>query len=273
VNVDTLLATMPGLSRKDAERYLPLMEAAMREYGVTNEMRGRMWLAQVGHESGSLRYFEEIADGSAYEGRKDLGNTQPGDGKKYKGRGPIQVTGRDNYTRAGSALKLPLVDQPTVAADPPHAFRVSAWWWKEHGLNEISDTGDVTAATKRINGGTNGLSDRQSRYELARKQGSKVIVSGGSGAAPPSTAPPASSGTAAPPWPGRVFKQPPTMQGSDVREWQTQMRKRGWAIDADGYYGPGSEKVCRQFQADKNLGVDGQVGPQTWAAAWTAPVT
>jgi predicted chitinase len=270
VNVDTLLATMPGLSRKDAERYLPLMEAAMRENDVTNEMRARMWLAQVGHESGSLVYFEELASGAAYEGRTDLGNTQPGDGKKYKGRGPIQVTGRSNYTNAGNGLRLPLVDKPEMAADPTHAFRVSGWWWKANGLNPISDTGDVVAATKRINGGTNGLSDRQSRYELARKQGSKVIVSGGSTAPAP---PPSASAGTAPPWPGRVFKQPPTMQGSDVKTWQGQMRTRGWAIDADGYYGPGSEKVCRQFQADKHLGVDGQVGPQTWAAAWAAPVT
>jgi putative chitinase len=231
-------------------------------------MRSRMWLAQCGHESGSLRYFEEIADGSAYEGRKDLGNTQPGDGKKYKGRGPIQVTGRDNYTRAGSGLSLPLVDQPPIAADPPHAFRVSAWWWYTHGLNEISDTGDVTAATKRINGGTNGLSDRQSRYELARKQGSKVVVTGG----PVDVPKPPPAGTA-PPFPGRVLKQPPTMQGSDVRQWQEQMRTRGWTIDVDGYYGSGSERVCRGFQSDKGLGVDGQVGPQTWAASWTAPVT
>jgi putative chitinase len=266
VNVDTLLATMPGLSRGDADRYLPLMEAAMREYGATSEMRARMWLAQVGHESGSLRYFEEIADGSAYEGRKDLGNTQPGDGKKYKGRGPIQVTGRYNYTEAAGALGLPLVDRPEMAADPPHAFRISAWWWKAHGLNEISDTGDVVAATKRINGGTNGLSDRQSRYELARRQGAKVAVSGG----PSAPKPPSGS---VPPWPGRVLRQPPTMQGEDVRTWQQQMRARGWQLDADGYYGPGSERVCRQFQAEKALDADGQVGPATWAAAWTAPTT
>jgi predicted chitinase len=176
VNVDTLLAAMPGLSRNDATRYLPLMEAAMAEYQITSEMRSRMWLAQVGHESLSLKYFEEIASGAAYEGRKDLGNTQPGDGEKYKGRGPIQITGRYNYDESGRKLKLPLIDQPKMAADPPHAFRVSAEWWKSHGLNEISDTGDVVAATKRINGGTNGLSDRQSRYELARKLGPAVIV-------------------------------------------------------------------------------------------------
>jgi predicted chitinase len=178
VNVDTLLVAMPGLVRSTASSYLPLMEAAQREHNITSEMRSRMWLAQVGHESLSLRYMEEIASGAAYEGRKDLGNTQPGDGMKYKGRGPIQVTGRYNYTQAAAALGLDLVNRPEIAADPPHAFRISAWWWATHGLNEISDTGDVTAATRRINGGLNGLSDRQSRYSRAQSLGARVIVTG-----------------------------------------------------------------------------------------------
>jgi predicted chitinase len=175
VNVDTLLAAMPGLDRAKATSYLPLMEAAMCEHQITNEMRARMWLAQVGHESLSLRYMEEIASGAAYEGRKDLGNIYPGDGVKYKGRGPIQLTGRANYTAAGSALGLDLVNHPELASNPDTGFRVSAWWWLTHGLNPMSDTGDVTAATRRINGGYNGLSDRQSRYAAAQRLGSKVI--------------------------------------------------------------------------------------------------
>jgi predicted chitinase len=178
MNADTLVKCMPGLSGTKAQQYLAPMERAMVEFDITSEMRSRMWLAQAGHESGSLVYFEEIASGAAYEGRKDLGNTQPGDGVKYKGRGPIQITGRYNYTKAQEAMGVPLVDQPQLAADPfKDAFRISAWWWKANGLNEISDKGDVVAATKRINGGTNGLSDRQKRYDLAKAQGAKVVVS------------------------------------------------------------------------------------------------
>lgn len=183
MNVDTLLAAMPGLARSTAQAYLPHNDAAMREFQITNANRAWMWLAQVGHESLSLRYLEEIADGSAYEGRKDLGNTQPGDGKRYKGRGPIQITGRYNYTQAGAALKLDLVNRPQIAAEPQHAFRVSAWWWHANGLNGISDTGDVTAATRRINGGLNGLSDRQSRYARAKGLGPTAVLPG-AGAAP-----------------------------------------------------------------------------------------
>jgi predicted chitinase len=175
MDVATLQAAMPGLATAKATEYLAPMEAAMAEFGVTSELRSRMWLAQVGHESLSLKYFEEIASGAAYEGRKDLGNTQPGDGKRFKGRGPIQLTGRANYTTAAKALNLPLVDNPPMAADPKYAFRISAWWWEAHGLNPISDKADVTAATRRINGGLNSLADRQSRYERARALGPRVI--------------------------------------------------------------------------------------------------
>lgn len=260
MDVDTLVAAMPGLSRSDAQRHLAPMEAAMREYGVTNEMRARMWLAQVGHESGSLVYFEEIADGSAYEGRADLGNTQPGDGKKYKGRGPIQVTGRYNYTEAGGALNLPLVDQPHLAADPAtHSFRISAWWWQTHGLNEISDTGDVVAATRRINGGTNGLDDRQRRYELARQLGAKVIPAGGSGAAPPSSGKPVLHVD--------YLGKNHNSTHPDVRVWQQKMASWGWFTQGqvDGVFGPQSESVARRFQEQQGLTQDGLVGSGTWA--------
>lgn len=177
MNVDTLRAAMPGLSTANAVSYLPLMEAAMRERGITSQLRSAMWLAQVGHESMSLMYFEELNSGQEYEGRVSLGNTQPGDGVKFKGRGPIQITGRTNYTQAGAALNLPLVTNPKMAADPQYAFRISAWWWYAHNINTFADRGDVIGATKVINGGTQGLSDRQYRYGLAIALGGAVVPS------------------------------------------------------------------------------------------------
>jgi predicted chitinase len=181
MNVATLVRVMPGLTTAKAQAYLGPMEAAMRERGITTRARAAMWLAQVGHESVSLRYFEEIASGRAYCGRRDLGNTQPGDGPRFKGRGPIQLTGRFNYTKAAAALNLPLVAQPTLAAQPKYAFRVSAWWWWQAGLNAISDTRSVLAATKRINGGTNGLADRQARYTRCWALGNAVLPGAGGG--------------------------------------------------------------------------------------------
>jgi predicted chitinase len=275
MNVDTLVTAMPGLSRPLATSYLPQMEAAMREFGITNVHRCRMWLAQVGHESVSLRYFEEIASGAAYEGRQDLGNTQPGDGKRFKGRGPIQLTGRANYTAAGKALGLDLVGNPAMAAQPQHAFRVSAWWWKNHGLNEISDKDDVSAATRRINGGLNGLADRQTRYNRVKPLGNAVLVGAGAPPAPPK--PPPGGGTA-PPLHVDYFSAAHNARVADVKTWQAQMRARGWKaggalLAADGIFGAKSEEVCRAFQREKGLGADGKVGPKTWGAAWTAAVT
>lgn len=89
-------------------------------------------------------------------------------------------------------------------------------------------------------------------------------------AAPDKPKPPAAK---APPWPGRYLKQPPIMRGDDVRRWQAQMRKRGWRLTVDGAYGPRSEQVCRAFQEEKGLAVDGVVGPVTWRQAWEAPIT
>jgi predicted chitinase len=260
MNVDTLVAAMPGLSRTKANQYVTYCNNAMREFGITTNLRAFMWLAQVGHESVSLMYFEEIASGAAYEGRRDLGNTHTGDGKRFKGRGPIQITGRANYTAAASALKLDLVNNPALAARPEHAFRVSAWWWKTHGLNEISDRGDVTAATRRINGGLNGLADRQSRYSRVKRLGSAVLPAG----APKVDVPTLHVA---------YFSRSRNRKHADVKVWQQKMKSRGWTITADQDFGPKSETVCKQFQRQKGLKADGIVGPVTWQTTWVSPIT
>jgi putative chitinase len=100
---------MPNLGQAKASQYLPHLNRALGEGQINTCKRKSAFLAQIAHESAQLRYFEEIASGAAYEGRRDLGNTQPGDGRRFKGRGPIQLTGRANYQRAGQALGLNLV--------------------------------------------------------------------------------------------------------------------------------------------------------------------
>ncbi len=106
--------------RKADKRALmfPFLEQAMQEFEIIGLLRESAFLAQLAHESAELRYMEEIASGSAYEGRRDLGNTRPGDGKRYKGRGPIQLTGRANYQKYGHLLGLDLVNHPEHAALP-----------------------------------------------------------------------------------------------------------------------------------------------------------
>lgn len=171
---------MPHLALARAGRYAPLLSAAMEEHGITNKKRRCAFLAQLAHESVELRYMEEIASGAAYEGRTDLGNTQPGDGERYKGRGPIQLTGRSNYRRFGRLLGLDLEGQPTLAAKPENGFRIAALFWKLGGLNELADkltlkkndAGDKIvfgAITKRINGGHNGLADRFKYFSVAKQ--------------------------------------------------------------------------------------------------------
>lgn len=147
----------------------PLNEA-MQEFAISESgPREAAFLAQVAHESGECRYVHEIASGAAYEGRKDLGNTEPGDGVRYKGRGLLQITGRANYTACGEALALPLVEQPELLETPINACRSAGWFWKTHGLNELADKGDFLLITKRINGGTNGYADRMAYYQRAQQ--------------------------------------------------------------------------------------------------------
>lgn len=171
---------MPSLSAAKRAAYLPYLNETMQAYGIDSPARAAAFLAQIAHESVELRYWEEIASGAAYEGRRDLGNTQPGDGKRYKGRGPIQITGRANYRKYGSTLGLDLENNPSLAATTPVGFRIAGAYWYSHGLNELADRGDFLTITKRINGGTNGLTSRQTYYETAKRV---LGASGGGGKA------------------------------------------------------------------------------------------
>lgn len=140
---------------------------AMHQHHITTPRRAAMFIAQTCHESGGYRWREELADGSAYEGRRDLGNTERGDGRRFKGRGFIQITGRANYRAISKALHEDFIGHPERLA--LEAAVSAAWWWETHGLNQLADTGDFVVVTRRINGGTNGLLDRQSYYRRARK--------------------------------------------------------------------------------------------------------
>jgi predicted chitinase len=134
---------------------------------IATHLREAAFLAQLAHESGELRWLEELASGAAYEGRRDLGNTQPGDGKRFKGRGPIQITGRANYRAAGKALDLPLVQRPELAAYPQHGFDIATWFWTTRRLNALADQSAFRLITRRINGGMNGYADRLAYYTRA----------------------------------------------------------------------------------------------------------
>jgi len=167
ITPDDLCRIMPLLKRLKAEIYTDILNAAMREFDIVTPEREAAFLAQLAHESGQLRYWEELATGEAYEGREDLGNTEPGDGIAFKGRGPIQITGRANYRSAGEALGFDYEDQPNLLAHPEHGFRAAGWFWKSRGLNELADVGNFKLITKRINGGYNGYTDRLGYWRRA----------------------------------------------------------------------------------------------------------
>jgi predicted chitinase len=175
LNAGVLQRAMPGLSAPLADKYVGLLRKAMIERNITTENRASAFLAQLGHESVSLRFFQEIADGSEYEGRLDLGNTQPGDGRRFKGRGPIQLTGRSNYRTYGQLLGLPLEQRPEMAADPKIGFRIAALFWQRMDGNRLADAGNFREITRRINGGFNGMADRESRLAAIKRLGAAVV--------------------------------------------------------------------------------------------------
>jgi predicted chitinase len=162
-----LRLVMPNLPQSKAVTYITLLNAAMSGADITTRLRKAAFLAQIAHESGELKFMEEIASGEQYEGRRDLGNTHPGDGKRYKGRGPIQLTGRTNYRAAGADLGLDLEGDPAQAAKPEVGFRTSAWFWTQRRLNDLADNNNFREITRRINGGFRGMQDRQMHYRRA----------------------------------------------------------------------------------------------------------
>lgn len=164
-------AAFSGISGFRATAMYAHLMSALATGNINTCLCRAAFMAQVSHESGGLLYFEEIASGSAYEGRRDLGNTQPGDGVRYKGRGPIQLTGRANYRSTGSRIGLPLEADPELVCMPSVGFRTTVDYWNNNGLSQFCQNGgdaEFVTMTRRINGGTNGLDDRRARYARYR---------------------------------------------------------------------------------------------------------
>ena len=167
INVQQLQAIMTCSELKASEFCEPLNNA-MEKYSINTLLREAAFLAQVGHESGRLFYVKEIARGKAYECRKDLGNTKACDGVKFKGRGLIQITGRNNYKQCGNDLKLDLLSHPELLETTDNACLSAAWFWNTHHLNPLADQQLLSSITKIINGGQNGQLDRQLLYNKAK---------------------------------------------------------------------------------------------------------
>jgi predicted chitinase/LysM repeat protein len=168
LTVQQLRSIVPNLPLAKAQEYLPHLNAALAEFNINTPARQAAFVAQLAHESVGLTAFEEFASGRAYEGRKDLGNTQPGDGVRFKGRGPIQLTGRANYREVGRALGVDLENNPKLASRPEVGFRIAGQFWESRGLNKLADAQKFDSITKRVNGGFNGKADRDRYYARAK---------------------------------------------------------------------------------------------------------
>ncbi|QIK55024.1 glycoside hydrolase family 19 protein [Dysgonomonas sp. HDW5B] len=167
----------PFSTESNRQKYLPYLNEFMSLYNIHTKDRIAAFLAQIGHESGQLFYNEEIASGKAYEGRRDLGNTEKGDGVRFKGRGLIQITGRANYQKLTNEMRgLPMgidfVEEPDLLKKPEYATKSACWWWHNRGLNELADENtevNFKRITRIINGGYNGYEDRYKIWQRAKQ--------------------------------------------------------------------------------------------------------
>lgn len=254
VDGDFILRVAPKFSGDKAAAQKRIVSAisgafagVLDSYEINTRLRIAHFMGQVTHECAGFRTTEEFAPGTAYEGRKDLGNTQKGDGPRYKGRGLLQLTGRANYRDMGARLGLPLEDEPLLAGDPVVSLRIACEYWKARKINPDCDRDDLITVTKKVNGGLNGLDDRRvylqkAKALLAEMQG--VII----GEAQQST-------------------HPLLKRGSDsdaVGEMQSKLRDKGFAIAIDNQFGAATELAVRQVQEANGLEADGIVGEETW---------
>ena len=175
----TVAGRAPGgkgaLQRQIIDAITPGLADTLARFEINTVDRVAYWAGQVSHESDSFCTTAEYASGAAYEGRGDLGNTEGGDGRRFKGRGLIQLTGRANYVAASAALGLDLMKDPTLAAEPVNALIIACWFWQRHGLNALADLPEdvdppkIEQITRKVNGGLNGIVQRDEATDRAFK--------------------------------------------------------------------------------------------------------
>lgn len=163
MTAEELKKCMRYASTQNVVKYADPITQAMLEFGIDTPLRQAYFLAQLAHESGSLQYVCEIASGGAYEGRTDLGNTDPGDGVKYKGHGLIQTTGKANHFRVADYFDVPREDIVAWLQTPMGAARSAGLFWRDNNLNASADADDIHKNTRILNGGQNGILDRIQR--------------------------------------------------------------------------------------------------------------
>ncbi len=218
----------------------PVLPATLDTYDINTRLRIAHFVGQTSHEPAGFRTTEEFASGAAYEWRKDLGNIECGDGRRYKGRGLIQLTGRVNYRKYGKALGIDLESNPLLADSPRLSLRIAYEYWKGRNINSASDRDDIITITKRINGGLNGLFDLRKYTAKAKAAVSRIegfVIAGGS----PDKRP--------------VLRR--SSLGEAVGDLQERLRGLGYPLAIDGDFGPATELAVVKFQTAHRLRADG----------------
>lgn len=223
----------------------------MPKYEVNTYLRVCHFLAQAAHEAASFRTLQEYASGAAYEGRKDLGNVNKGDGVRYKGRGIFQLTGRANYRRIGQLIGMDLENNPELAASPEVSVLTALEYWKSRNLSPLADADNVEAITRKINGGLNGFDDRK-RYLAKCKQ---VIPKNFTF----EVAPPPPLDSLIPP----IVVAKLGDNSSYVSDLQKMLNSKGFKLGTDGVFGPKTEQAVKEFQQKNGLRVTGQIDTDT----------
>ncbi|MGW6377005.1 glycoside hydrolase family 19 protein [Rhodococcus sp. NPDC055112] len=165
VTPDDLARIVPGMPAEKIAEYVAPLNAAMERGGIDNPVRQAAFIAQLAVESDSFRTFQEYASGSAYEGRADLGNTQAGDGERYKGRGAIQITGRHNYESLSQFTGVDFVAHPELVEAPENAFTTAVWYWQSRDLNQVADSAGIVRVSEVVNGGHHALERRVADFQ------------------------------------------------------------------------------------------------------------
>lgn len=162
---------MPSAPNDRVREFVKSFNDWSGEFGINTPLRAAHYIAQVAHETGQLKWLEELASGKAYEGRRDLGNTQPGDGVRFKGRGLLQTTGRANYQAYANSQYCngDLMAHPEWLAKFPGAQKSSMFFWLKKGLSALADKDNCRAVTQRINGGYNGYAQRAYFLRITKK--------------------------------------------------------------------------------------------------------
>mgnify|MGYP001309684552 CR=1 FL=1 len=266
---------------KDHAGLVAAMSELFPKYEINTNQRIAAFIAQCGHESGGWTVFSENLNYSAksldavfpkyfknagrnaaeyakqpekianviYAGR--MGNVNPGDGYKYRGRGPIQLTGKDNYTNFSKSMGVDVVNNPDIVSTDKRTALLSAiWFWNKAGLNSLADKNDIKTMTKKINGGYIGLEDRIKHWEDAMK-----LLGSTPASKPVSTVTKEEDSDTVVEFP-KVLRR--GMKGDAVKVIQTALK-----LVADGDFGPGTEAAIKKWQKSHGLVADGVVGPIT----------